>query len=147
MTKRAGRVSPLVILGVVGMIGMIGVLVFTRGGTTPAQRVHEFFAALDRGDINTILATSTFGDVPEEELRKKWQQTIDRAEYYIFAMQIKDTSFATPDEATVAVDMYQNAANPNVASKRFQIPVNKVNGEWKVDAQSLTRAVYPALPR
>lgn len=147
MTKRAGRVSPLVILGIAGLIGMIGVLLFTRGGGSPAQRVHEFFAALDRGDIDAIMETSTFGDVPEAELREKWQQCVDRAEYYIFAMQIKATSFSTPDEATVAVEMFQNAGNPNAGSKRFQVPVIKVDGEWKVDARSLTRSIYPALPR
>lgn len=145
--KRAGRVSPLVILGVLGLIGMLGIVVFTRGGTTPAQRVYEFFAALDRGDVDTLVKTSVFGDATPEEMRAKWAKTVERTENYIFIMQIKETNFATAEEATVAVEMFQNAGNPNVGSKRFQIPLVKTGGEWKVDAKSLTRSVYPALPR
>jgi hypothetical protein len=62
-------------------------------------------------------------------------------------MQIKETTYTNDEEATVAVDMYQNVTNVNITSKRFQIPVVKINGEWKVDARSLTRQAYPALPR
>ncbi len=145
--KRAGKVSPLVILGVVGFVGILAVVLLTRTGTSPAQRVSQFFTALGKGDIETVLQTSTFGEQPDEEMRPKWQQTLDRSKYYRFAMQIKETTYTNDEEATVAVEMYQNVTNINVASKRFQIPVVKINGEWKVDARSLTRQAYPALPR
>lgn len=145
--KRAGRVSPILILGVLGFVGIIAVLVLTRTGTTPAQRVSEFFAALGDGDVETVLKVSTFGDEPDDVMRPKWQKTIERTKYYRFALQIKDTNYSTPEEATVAIDMYQNIMNPGVTSKRIQIPVVKVNGEWKVDARSINRQTYPALPR
>lgn len=145
--KRAGKVSPLVILGVLGFVGILAVLLLTRTGTSPAQRVSQFFTALGKADIDTVLESSTFGERPDEEMRPKWEQCLERSKYYRFAMQIKETTYTNDEEATVAVDMYQNVTNVNIASKRFQIPVVKINGEWKVDARSLTRQAYPALPR
>jgi uncharacterized membrane protein len=145
--KRAGRVSPIVILGVLGFVGIIAVLILTRTGTTPAQRVNEFFMALGEGDVDTVLKVSTFGDEPDDVMRPKWQKTVERTKYYRFALQIKDTNYSTPEEATVAIDMYQNIMNPGVTSKRIQIPVVKVGGEWKVDARSINRQTFPALPR
>lgn len=145
--KRAGRASPVLILGSVGLIGMIAVLILTRTGTTPAQVVNQFFSALGSGDLDAVLKTSTFGDEPDDVMRPKWQVTLDRTKYYRFAIQIKDTNYSTPEEATVAVDMYLNVMNPGVTAKRIQVPVVKVGGEWKVDARSLNRQTYPALPR
>lgn len=145
--KRAGKVSPLVILGVIGFVGILAVVLFTRSGSSPAQRVNEFFTALGKADMEGVLRSSTFGGLPDDEVRPKWQQCFDRTKYYRFALQIKETSYSNPEEATVAVDMFQNAANPNLGSKRFQIPVVKIDGEWKVDVRSMTRQAYPALPR
>lgn len=145
--KRAGRVSPLVILGVLGLLGILGVIIFTRSGTSPAQRVNDFFGALGSADLETIINVSTFGDRPADEMRPKWQQCLDRTTYYKFAIQIKDTTYTSDEEATVAVEIYKNIMNPGVTSTRIQVPVVKVNGEWLVDARSLSRDAYPALPR
>lgn len=145
--NRAGKASPLVVLGIVCVVALLGVIFFLQGAESPATRANAFLTALGQGDVDGIMKTSTFGDEPAESVRKKWEKTVYRAEFYRFHWEIKNTSMAGDDEANVAVDMYKHADNANSTSTRVQIPLVKTDGEWYVDAKSLNRDMYPALPR
>jgi hypothetical protein len=145
--NRAGKASPLVVIGIVCVVMLVGVIFFLQGAESPATRANAFLIALGQGDVDGILSTSTFGDEPVESVRKKWEKTVHRAEFYRFHWDIKGTANASEEEANVAVDMYKHADNPNTTSARVQIPMIKIDGKWYVDAKSLNRDMYPALPR
>ncbi len=144
---RAGKVSPLVVLGVAGVLGLTGMLFFLQGRETPGVRVHKFFTGLAKGNVDEVMAVSKFGDQPDETVRKKWEVCLHRAEYFRFYWKILETFNPSADEAIVAINIYTGAAANEATEKRYQIPMIKDNGEWFVDAQSLNRDIFPALPR
>ena len=145
--NRAGKASPLVVIGILCVVALVGAIFFLQGAESPATRANAFLSALGQGDVDGILSTSTFGDEPVESVRKKWEKTVHRAEFYRFHWDIKGSSNASEEEANVAVDMYKHADNPNTTSSRVQIPMIKIGDKWFVDAKSLNRDMFPALPR
>lgn len=144
---RAGKVSPLVVLGVAGVLGLAGMLFFLQGRETPGVRVQKFLTGLAKGNVDEVMAVSKFGDQPDETVRKKWEVCLHRSEYFRFYWKILETFNPSPDEAIVAINIYTGAAANEATEKRYQIPMIKDNGEWFVDAQSLNRDIFPALPR
>ncbi len=144
---RFGKVSPLVVIGILGLMGLAGMLLFLQGSEGPGVRTHKFFNALAKADIDGIMKVSTFGDEPAESVRKKWETTLHRSEYFRFYWKVKETFQPSPEEAVVAVSIYVGVDRPDPTETKYQIPLSKINGEWFVDAKSLNREIFPALPR
>ncbi len=145
--RRSGKVHVLVPIGIICALGLVGASVFLQGSDSPTKCLTEFMNALGRADVDGVMRTSTYGDEPREELRKKWELCFHRAEYYRFTWRIAGVFTPTPEDAVIAVDVYRNVGFKGASQQRVQVPVTQVDGKWLVDAESLDRNLFPALPR
>lgn len=145
--KRPGKANLIVVLGILCAVLLLGAVFLLQGQDSPAGAVNRFLTAIGNADVDGILANSTFGGEPDDVVRKKWEATLHRTEYFRFSWRIKRTVLPTDDEAVVGVEVFKNFGLPNVTQETVQVEVTKENGGWKVDAKSLSRDLFPALPR
>jgi len=144
--RQAGRVN-IVVVGAIVAIAMIAtVLLFSRQSVT--EVASRFMSGLATGDVETLTKLTYLSEVPEDEVRKKWDFAVNEAgKYYRFRWQV--LSAKENDDKTAAVRMYvwRNADSPASYEENFQLPLIKVDGQWKVDVRAISRDMYPGLPR
>lgn len=144
--KTAGRVSPLLILGLASILGLA--LLMFQSGSTPAGVAAEFMTALGRGDVDDLVRLSYAPGRDKAELKKEWAFTVNEAgQHYRFAYRILNSKQADPQTASVSLHVFRNADLDSSYGEKFELPMVKVDGDWKVDALGLNREMYPGLPR
>lgn len=144
--KRAGRANWLIVSGILGLVVAV-VLVFFSG-EAPETAGTRFMTALATGDVNTLVKMSHAEGIPEQELRDQWTfATQVAAPHYRFVYRVTSGVQADANTASVRMSVVRNAERPTSYEEKFELPLVKVNGQWKVDILSLDRRLYPALPR
>lgn len=134
------------IIGIFCALVFLAVLMFGRESLSTVGT--RFMTALGRGDVDTLTNMTYLGNSSKEEVRKQWDFAVNVAgKYYNFKYRI--TSAAANDEKSGAVNMQviKNSEQPGSYEEVFQLPLVKVNDEWKVDVKGISREMYPALPR
>lgn len=144
--RRRGRANWLVVLGLIGVV--VIVVLFLIGGRSATSVAAEFMSALGKHDVAKLTELSYMdGDTPEQ-VRKKWEYTTQvAAPYYRFKWQFLGESSAAPDTSAVRLWVWRDAQSPASYEEKFEIPMVKVDGKWKVDVRGLNRLMYPGLPR
>lgn len=145
MMKRRGRANWLVILGSIGLVVIIAL--FFLGGRSASSVAAEFMSALGKHDVAKLTELSYMDGSTPEEVRKKWEYTVQVAPYYRFRWQFLGESNPTPDSAAVRLWVWRDAQSPATYEEKFEIPLVKIDGNWKVDVRGLNRLMFPALPR
>lgn len=142
--KTAGKVHWMTVAGIAGIVLVIGI--FMMGGESPQFKASEFMTALGKGDVQTLAKTTYVKGWEEAKLAEEWQRTIDRGQYYRFIWKITSAVDQGPDQVAVRMSI---ARNPGASSydENFQLIVKKIDGHWKVLGNSLSREMYPYLPR
>ncbi|CAN5538870.1 hypothetical protein BH11ARM2_BH11ARM2_32660 [soil metagenome] len=144
--RQAGRVNILAIVVVVCVVLIVAV--FAMGRQSPAEAGAKFMSALAKGDATTLTDMTYLGDTPKEKVRKQWDfATQDASKYYRFAWKISGTSQPNDHEASVRLQVMRNLDSGGSYDENYQLPMVKVNGEWKVDVHAISHEMYPALPR
>lgn len=143
--RRAGRVSPLILLAMFGVIVVALLLFFGKEG--PAVAATRFMDALARGDVDTLTKTSFANGKTQEELRKDWEfATSTVGKHYRFAWSIVSSNVVNDETANVRVSVERNFG-PGSYPENYGLPMRKEEGVWKVDASGISREMYPGLPR
>ncbi len=142
--KLFGKVHWLVATGIVGIL-VLAVILLT-GGESPQVRGSAFMSALARGDAKKLAELSYVEGVSQDKLLADWEEAVGRAKYYRFLW--RPLSMVQQDSEQAAMRMYL-VRNPGPAAyeENFQISLKKVDGQWKVQPNSLSREAYPFLPR
>ncbi|MDI9636685.1 hypothetical protein QPK87_09715 [Kamptonema cortianum] len=140
----SGKVHWMVIGGLLAIVAVIVIL--TSGKETPQIRAAIFMNALARGDAETLAKSSYSANKSEEEILAAWKQSVSDSEFYRFKYEVKGAALASQTEASVRLMVWRNYS-PDGYDEPFQLKMKKVNGEWKVELESLSRAMYPFLPR
>ena len=144
--KRAGRISPLAVIGVVCILLLIPLFFITQKG--PENVAADFMVALGKGDADTLAKLSYLGNDDQATRLKEWQQCIEVGRHYVFTWRITDVTQSTPDSAAIQMQMRRNLQLAMGKDEmKFELPMRKINGAWKVDVGSMDREIYPALPR
>lgn len=144
--KQHGRVSFITIASLLG-VAIVLSLFFIKTDS-PGQTAQKFMSALAMGDSKTLAQLSYMDGVPESEIEKKWEYTTQVAgKYYHFVWQIISESQASSDTASIKLDVVRNADSDSAYAERFGIPLVHQNGKWLVDVRSMSREMYPSLPR
>lgn len=144
--KRAGRISPLVVIGVICILLVIPLFFVTQKG--PEIVARDFMTALGNGDANKLASLSIIGNDDEPTRVKDWQQSLEVGKHYYFTWRITDVTENTPDTAAVQLQMRRNLQLAMGKDElKYELPMKKVGGAWKVDVGSMDRDIYPALPR
>lgn len=124
----------------------MAVLVFFARDSAGAT-AGNFMTALAKGDVPELVRLSHMPEVSNEDLKKKWEFTVDAGKYYRFTWKITAVEQLTETTGTAKMQVMRNATSGSSYEENFQLPLVKIDGEWKVDVSSMNRGLYPALPR
>lgn len=148
MTRRtlSGKVHWLTVAVLVALVAVIGLLFFSK--ESPAVNGSKFMIALAAGDAKTLTQYSHMPGRTPQEIEAKWKYATEVVSpHYFFAWRIIDTQISGPESATVKMDIVRDVMGPSSFPEKFELPLTKVNGVWKVDVSRVDRKLYPGLPR
>ncbi|MBN9501888.1 MAG: hypothetical protein BGO01_09580 [Armatimonadetes bacterium 55-13] len=143
--KRSGRASIVIVL-MVAVVAAVVVL-FLLAGDSPSAVAGRFLGALAKGDEKTLAQLSYMDGRSEQEMEAEWKETYENAKYWRFVWKINDTKEQDANNATVILGWYKNAASPGTYEEKYELPLVKKDGHWKVDVLGISREMYPGLPR
>ena len=143
--KRSGRTSIVVIIAL-ALVAAVVVL-FLMAGESPSGVASKFLTALAKGDSKTLAETSFIEGVSQDELQKKWEATHEVTKYWQFNYMIQDTTQQDANNAAVVMQWVKNATSQASYGEKYELPLAKRDGKWKVDVRGISREMYPALPR
>lgn len=108
----------------------------------------QFMDALARGDVEKLTEMSYMSDLPKEEIRKRWDFTVNKAApYYRFTWRVAGGDETEKDSGNVRLKVQRNVDSGSSYEESFQLPLIKTAEGWKVDVRSISRDMYPGLPR
>ncbi len=143
--KQAGRAHWLIVAGVASVVLVIGVFLF--GKDSAGEAASGFMTALGSGNVDRLVELSYFDKSSKEDLRKQWDFAVHRAgPHYLFAWKLVNVSESDANNAAATLAVTRNLGQEGFEEK-FQLPLVRQDGEWKVDVRAINRTLYPALPR
>lgn len=143
--KRSGRVSIFVIITVVLMAAVVGL--FLLAGESPTGVGTKFLTALANGNAKTLAELSYMEGETPAEMEEAWKKTYEASKYWLFAYKVMGSTEQDANTASIRLEWVKNIANPSAYGEKFELPMVKVDGKWKVDVRAISRAMYPNLPR
>jgi hypothetical protein len=144
--RQSGKASVITILAIAAILVVVGLLAFSRESLGSVG--GRFMEALRVGDVPKLTKLSYLGSMPEEEMRKQWDFAVNHAgKYYIFGYRITSSRDVDGKSGSVSMQVLRNPDHPGAYEEAFQLPMVKVGDEWKVDVRSISRQLYPGLPR
>lgn len=143
--KRSGRVSIVGLLGIVAIVALASLLFITRESLGSIG--GRFMTALAKGDVEQLTKLSYIEGRSPDQLREAWRRATEAGKHYMFHWRISDSIQPSDDTGSVIVMVERNVDTMMSYEEKFQLPMVRVNGEWKVRANTIPRGMYPALPR
>lgn len=143
--RESGRVSLLGVAGLVAFVLMIGLFFAARESLSTVG--SRFMTAWCKADEPTLTKMSFMGDLPAEEISKRWKKSLDNAKYVHFTWVLVGSEQLSDDEGTVRLKVTCPSDSPSSYDQSFQLKMLRVKGDWKVDIQALPRDIIPMIPR
>jgi hypothetical protein len=143
--KRSGRTNIVVVVTIALVAAVLAL--FLLAGNSPSTIATKFLIALSKGDAKTLAENSYMEGVSPSEAEKRWAKTYETSKYWVFAYQILDTKEQDANNATVRLDWIKSANSGSSYSEKYELPMVRKDGQWKVDVRGISREMYPALPR
>jgi len=141
--KQAGRISFVTLAAAVAVVILTIVIIFSRDSLNSVGA--RFMTALALGDVKKLTKYSYVSGASESEIEKSWEESVNGlGRNYLFIWRISGSSLSGPDTGNVRLQVDRN---PMSYEENFQLPMIKVKDEWKVDVRSISRAMFPLLPR
>lgn len=104
--------------------------------------------ALARGDSKKLAQLSFIEGVSQQDLEKKWDATVQGASrYYRWGWRPHLATQASDSVAAVSFQVTRDWDLPGSYEEKFELPMLKRDGQWKVDVRRIDRRMYPFLPR
>lgn len=143
--KRSGRTNIVVVVTVALVAAVLAL--FLLAGNSPSTIASKFLLALSKGDTKTLAENSFMEGLSLSETEERWAKTYESSKYWVFAYQILDAKDQDANNATVRLDWIKGANSSSAYSEKYELPMVKKDGQWKVDVRGMSREMYPALPR
>jgi hypothetical protein len=144
--KKAARVHWMILLAPLALIVVLGLLMFSE--ESPEAVTNKFMIALAKADTKKLAELSFIEGNDNPTLEKKWDKTVNKvAKHFIFNWRVVASSMATPERASVDLQFTKNLDNPASYEEKFGIPLEKIDGKWRVMVGELDREMFPGLPR
>lgn len=146
MEKTPRRLNIGAIFGGIIVIMVAVILIFSQ--ESPKAAGTRFMDAMARGDVKTISSLSVLGKDDQPTIEKKWDRALNFVgKHYGFTWMITAESKASETSAAVRMQVERNIQDPSFYEEKFELPMIKVNGKWKVDVGNLDRRIFPGLPQ
>ncbi len=144
--RTSGRVNWILIL--IGALLLTVVGIVATSGESPSVVATKFMVALGKGDTETLTNLSYFNPkISKDEVKKKWERTVLIGKHYRYLWKVNSDVRPTPDRATVRMTLMRNLDSGSAYDENFSLDLLRENGQWLVDVRSISRDMYPALPR
>ena len=103
-------------------------------------------SALAAGDVDPLNEITYMPGADKKEIREKWVYATEVAgKYYYFKWRIKGDQQSDDRTASVRVEVEKNQQG---YGDDYGLDIRKdEDGAWKVDVRSISREMYPGLPR
>lgn len=135
----------IAILMVVAVFVLVGMSLFSD---SPQQAGGRFMDALARHDSQKLGQLSHVSGQSSEQMAQRWEKLVNGpAKHFRFYWRISGTSQASGDTAAVQMFVERDQGAPTAYEEKFELPMVKVEGQWKVDIRRLDRRIFPFLPR
>ncbi len=142
--KQSGKTHWMIPAGLGGMVVVVGLVMI--GGDTPQVTAGTFMSALAKGDSKTLAELSSVKGMDVAELEKAWKTSTERSKYYSFAWKTESVLPQSKNQVGVRMKVLRlDSMSPY--EENFQVNLVKIDGKWKVLPNTLSREVYPYLPR
>jgi hypothetical protein len=138
--------SSVLKLGVL-LLGVIIVGAMFLGGESYTTAANRFMSSLAKGDVDELTKVSYIPDLSSEEIHKKWEESVRESEHYRFAWKSVADAQDSETKASVKLLVVRNAFGKSGYDENFGLSLVKVKGKWLVDVRSISRKMYPWLPR
>jgi hypothetical protein len=151
--RKTGGVSILTI-AMFAMLALIAsAFVFAR--ETIGSAGANFMDALSRHDVARLVELSYIGkqdpaaiEAKKTKLKEDWDFAVNTAgKHYTFTWKISATTQSSDSSGTVTLQVTRNAASGSGYDEKYELPMMKEGGNWKVDAGQISREMFPGLPR
>lgn len=142
------------------LLGLILMLVLVVGAFAlakeePSSVAAQFMSALARHDAKKLAELSYIGktepaeiESAREKLQKDWDFCVNTAgKYYTFAWRISGSRKASEDSASVSLQVKRNIAAGGSYDEKYELPIEKEGGKWKIVASGISSEMFPGLPR
>ena len=144
--KQSGRVSILMLASIVSVVFITAILLFSKESVSSVGT--RFLDALERHDVDTLTKMSMMSGTSPEQIHKEWDQCVNHAgKYYTFAYHVEGASQSGDNLGSVRFRLIKDADRPGAYDEAVELPMVKVDGEWKVDVRSMSHELFPGLPR
>lgn len=126
---------------------LVVVLLFFQGDS-PTAAVSRFMTALAKGDYKTLAQVSLMEGKSQQEIEEAWKYTVENpGKHYRFRFKILGDIEASQEVGSVRMQVWRNYDPGFSYEENFNMPVQRVDGRWKVDVAGISRKMYPGLPR
>jgi hypothetical protein len=142
------------LLGLVLMLVLV-VGAFALAKEEPGSVAAQFMSALAKHDAKKLAELSYIGktepaeiEATREKLQKDWDFCVNTAgKYYTFRWRISGARKANEDSASVTLQVQRNLVSGGSYDEKYELPMEKEGGKWKVDATGISSEMFPGLPR
>lgn len=136
-------------MGIAGTVIAVAALVASfLFSDSPGQTASRFMVALATHDNAELARLSFIEGVTEEELKKRWEYSTEVAgKHYRFRYDIKSVTKSGDTTASAELLMVRNADETSAYEENYGLPLEKVDGQWKVDLIGIDRRIFPRMPR
>ncbi len=135
----------MMVVGLAGLLLLAVLLFFKRESPTEAASI--FMSALAEGDSKTLAGLTYAPNKDKETVLKEWEFATRIGKHYRFAWRIRSTKVFSDGTAAINMEVERNLGSGASYGEKFELPMVQQDGKWKVDVASITRTMYPALPR
>lgn len=144
--KQSGRVNWIVVTLLAIVLVLAALMVFSGESATSAAA--RFMTALSKGDVDGLADMSYFNPPRDREsVKKAWNRTLEIGKHYRFVWMIKSSKSPAPGRSSVTMEVTRDADKGTAYAENFSLDLIQQDGKWKVDTRSISRELYPALPR
>lgn len=142
------------LLGLVLMLVLV-IGAFALAKEEPASVAAQFMSALAKHNPEKLTELSYIGktapaelESSRENLRKDWDFCVNTAgKYYTFSWRIVGSRKSSEDSASVTLQIMRNLASGSSYDEKYELPMEKEGGRWKVVPGGISSEMFPGLPR
>jgi hypothetical protein len=136
----------ITVVAIAAVLLVVGLLAFSRESVGSIGT--RFMQALQKGDVDTLTNMSYLGNQSKDKMHQEWEFCVNKAgRYYLFTYRVVASRQMDANNASVTMQVTRNANDPGSYEEKFELPLVRVDNDWKVDVRAISRELYPGLPR
>lgn len=121
---------------------------------TPQSAAVNFMDALARHDVKKLTELSLIGEsdpaaaeAKRQRLAKEWDFSVNEAgRHFPFTWRVTAANITTDRTATATIMITPDAVLPSAYEQKYDLPLEKEGGKWKVDVGGISKLMFPAMP-